>query len=81
MDAPRMLGITCDQELAADRIGRLAVHAGAGLCAGCIKTEALGIDRGGHIAGALEGTVHIVTDLVHTYDKKDMPGEIGRAHV
>ena len=69
MDPVCMSGETCNQELAADRIRGLTVHTGSGLCAGRRETESLGINRCGHISGALHGTVDVLTYLVHTYDE------------
>ena len=61
-----------DQELAADGVRALAVHAFAGLCAGGGKTETLGIGGRGHIAGALHGAVQVTADLIHAHDEEHL---------
>ena len=68
MNSSGMLGIARDQELAADGVGGLAVHAGTRLGAGCVETESLRVDRRRHISCSLHRTVYIITDLVHACD-------------
>lgn len=72
-----MLGITCNQELAADRIRRFAVHAGTGLCAGCIQAKTLGIDRRGYIACSLHSAVNIIADFIHAHDEYNFFRSLG----
>ena len=72
-----MAGEAGDQELAADGVGGLAVHAGAGLGAGGGEAEALGVGGSGHIARPLHGAVHIVADLVNAHDQNDLLRPVG----
>ena len=76
MNPSGMLGIARDQELAADGVGGLAVHAGSCLGAGRIETESLRVDRRRHISCSLHRTVYIITDLVHACDHDDFAGAL-----
>lgn len=61
--------ITCNKELAADGIRRLAVHALPGLRAGCRKSETLCIYGSRFISCTLQGRIHITGNLVHAYNQ------------
>ena len=67
-----MSGKAGDQELAADRIRRLAIKAGTLLGARGIQTKALSVDRSSNVTGALHGTVDIIADFIHADDEKNM---------
>ena len=71
MDPAGMAAEAGDQELAADGIRALAVHALAGFRTGRGQAEPLGIGRGGDVPGTLHGTVQITADLVHPHDEQD----------
>ena len=59
-----------NQKLTADRIRRLAVHAGAGLGARGGEPEPLRVDRRGDVARAFHGGVDVVRDLIHADDEE-----------
>ena len=65
----RMAGEARDQILAANRVGRLAVHAAAGLGAGRGQPKALGVNGRGDVARTFQGAVHVGTYLVHADDQ------------
>ena len=67
-----MPGKAGDQKLAADCIGRLAIHAGAGLGTRRRKAKALSIGWSCYVSGSLHRAVKIRADLVHAYDKKNV---------
>ena len=66
-----------DEDLTADRIGRLAVEARTLLRAGRIKTKTLRVDRSGNISRALHCRIDIVADLVHADDEDNVLGALG----
>ena len=72
-----MPGEPGDQELAADGVRALAVHAGTGFGTGRGEPEALRVDRRGHVAGALHGAVHVVAHLVHPHDEDHLFRPLG----
>ena len=66
MDPSGVSGKARYQELTADRVRRLAVHAGTCLRAGRIEPESLRVDRSSYISCPLHGSVYIITDLIHS---------------
>ena len=61
-----------DQELTADGVRALAVHAFTGLRAGCGQAETLGVGRCGYVTGTFHSAVQIAADLVHADDEEHL---------
>ena len=76
LDTSLVTGESGNKDLAADCVGRLAIHAGACFRAGSSQTETLCVNGSSHITGALHGTVNVGADLVHTYNKDYLTGTL-----
>ena len=72
MDSSGMSGISCDQELAANGIRRLAVEAFSGCLARCFHLKALGIRRSSYISGTLHRTVKICAYFIDSHNKNNL---------
>lgn len=73
MNSVRMSGISGDQKLTADGIRGLAVKALSRLPTWGLNVESLRVAGSRHISGALHGTVEIVTYLIQSNDKYNLP--------
>ena len=79
MNSVRMSGISGDQKLTADGIRGLAVKALSRLPTWGLNVESLRVAGSRHISGALHGTVEIVTYLIQSNDKYNLPRPLRNA--
>ena len=79
MDSSGMSGISCDQELAANGIRRLAVEAFSGCLARCFHLKTLGIRRSSYISGTLHRTVKICAYFIDSHNENNLLRTLGNA--
>ena len=72
MDSSGNPAVASDKNLGAETFGRKTICTYSGFSAGCIRTEADGIWRGGNIMHPVKSLIHGFCYFVHAHNQNDM---------